>query len=320
MKRYRVVQFDFDTRATILSLEPGPAWEPKVVENHKANQESIREGLLQQFGPIAGERKIENYTELGPKPFSVLAFHNRFFSQIRDAFVVGSYYPALTGACALGERILNHLIRSLRDEFQHTPEYRKVYRKDSFDNWPLAISTLDAWEVLLPDAHEAFGELIGVRNRALHFNPDTDTNDRALALEAIELIRRIIVAQFAAMGPRPWFIPGSRGETFIAKEWESKPFVKVVYLPNCLHVGPEHRCVQVQPFKVSDVEYPDVEVSDAEFLELREKAAAEHAERIRQKKGGTAENSKPTPETNAPCEADQEPQSIAPLERRMELS
>ena len=60
-------------------------------------------------------------------------------------------YPALTGACALGERILNYLILNLRDDFHSTPEYKQVYRKDSFDQWDAPINALASWGVLLPE-------------------------------------------------------------------------------------------------------------------------------------------------------------------------
>jgi hypothetical protein len=73
-----------------------------------------------------------------------VAFHNVFFNQVRDSFVIGSYYPALTAACALGERILNHLVLGLRDSFRTAEEYKRVYRKDSFDNWMIPIDVLEA--------------------------------------------------------------------------------------------------------------------------------------------------------------------------------
>jgi len=48
----------------------------------------------------------------------VIAYHNSFLRRVRDAFASGNYYPALTAGCALGERILNHLILDLREEFR----------------------------------------------------------------------------------------------------------------------------------------------------------------------------------------------------------
>jgi hypothetical protein len=79
--------------------------------------------------------------------------------------------------------------------------------------------------------------------------------------------------QFAAWGPQPWFLPG-QGEMYIKKEWEQKPFVRRVYLPNCCLVGPRHIVEQLFPIvKVNDkFDYEDREVTDEEFCALRAKA------------------------------------------------
>ena len=111
-------------------------------------------------------------------PSSIVAHHNILVRQVRDAFVAGQYYPALTGACALGERILNHLALDLRDEFRATPEFKSMYGKNSFDNWPRVIETLENWQVLQPQAAVALRELGQLRHRSLHFNPETVLNTR----------------------------------------------------------------------------------------------------------------------------------------------
>ena len=272
MRRYRILSFDFDSRATILRERPSPEWEGKVRTQWEANRASVEAGLVREFGEVASEAKRANFVAIGPRPLSVLAFHNRFAAQHRTAFVAGAYYPALTAACALGERILNHLVLRLREYYRSTPEYKRVHGKDSFDRWQLAIDTLAAWHVLQPDAIEAFRDLEAVRNRALHFHPATDTNDRVLALEALSLIDRIITAQFPVMGLQPWFIPHSKGESFIRREAEKVPFVREIYLPNCLYVGPYHSITQLAPeLIVQDRDdYANCEISDEDYLKLRE--------------------------------------------------
>ena len=159
MKRYRILAYDFDTRATILSREIEEAWEPQVKEIWAENKIRVREGLLAEYGPWDGFRKIDDFTEMGSAPVSVIAFHNNFFRQVRSAFVIGAYYPALTGACALGERILNQLVLQLREDLRGSPEYKKVYNRDSFDNWDLAIDTLENWQVVLPEVVVNFRKL-----------------------------------------------------------------------------------------------------------------------------------------------------------------
>ncbi len=275
MKRYRVLNFDLDSRALLLSLEIQPTWEPHVREQHRRNQINTIVGLVNEFGGAGSEAKIQNLVDLGSAHLSVLAFHNKFLYQIRSAFIIGAYYPALTGACALGERILNHLILKLRNFFRNTPEYKKVSGKQSFDNWTLAIETLNAWEVLLPEVVVAYRQLAEIRNqKAIHFNPEAETGDRQFALEAIRTLSEIIRRQFSGFGPEPWFIPNIPGKSFIKKEAETLPFIQTVYIPNCVLVGPYHQIQVVQDqggfrFVVEDnYAYEERDISDDEFAEL----------------------------------------------------
>ncbi len=117
-----------------------------------------------------------------------------------------------------------------------------------------------------------------IRNRAVHFNADADTdgNDRALALEAIGVLDRIVGAQFPVIGTQPWFIPDTPGESYIRLASESDPFIQKVYLPNCLQVGPCHQVADLLPqLRVRDRDdYDEREVTDAEFVELRRVALA----------------------------------------------
>jgi hypothetical protein len=270
MKRYRVLGWDFDSRAITLKDEIRDEWEEAVKEQHRRNRRQAEESLIQQFGARHAEVKIQNFVDLDRKPFSVIAFHNHFFEQVRAAFVIGAYYPALTGACALGERILNHLVLSLREDFRATPEYKAVYRKSSFDDWNLAISTLESWGVLLPQAVDDFRLLMDKRHKALHFRPETDHNPRQLALEAISCLQRIIGEQFSGFGPQPWFITGTPGEIYIKKEWESQPFIRTVYLPNCLLVGYLNCIESLAPLVINDnFPYEERTISDDEFVSLR---------------------------------------------------
>lgn len=271
LKRYRVLNVDFDTRATMLSQEIQDSWEPKVRELWHHNQTQITEGLLCEFGIIGGKQKIKNFTDMGAAPWSIIGFHNRFMRQLRYAFVIGSYYPSLTAACALGERVLNQLMIHLRDDFKATPEYKNVYRKDSFDNWDIPIETLESWDVLLPNVVSGFRGLKGMRNQALHFNPETDTNDRELALAAIKKLTEIIEGQFAGGGKQPWFIEGTNSAPFIKKSHEGIPFVRRIVLPNCRLVGHLHTLERKHDGNWTvhdDHDYEALEISDDEFAEL----------------------------------------------------
>ncbi len=113
MKRYRVLTYDFDTRANNLNTDIKDDWEPELKAQWENNKNQIKEGLIAEFGAYSAFAKIRNFIDLGAYPISIIAFHNKFLHQARRAFVIGAYYPALTSACTLGERILNQLILHL---------------------------------------------------------------------------------------------------------------------------------------------------------------------------------------------------------------
>lgn len=270
MKRFRVLSFDFDARVHCLTSEIHDHWEEHVKAAHRRSREQTEQGLIKEFGQSRAEEKRRNFIDLGHKPISILAFHNRFFEQVRSSFVMGGYYPALTGACALGERVLNYLLLSLREDFKDTPEYKRVYKKDSFDKWDPVIDTLEAWDVLLPPVAAEFRKLRDRRNDAIHFRPEVDKEDRRLALAAIHSLGAILGNQFCAFGPQPWFITSIPGENYIKKDWESRPFIRRVYLPNCLKLGPRHRVESVVPWVIKDdYPYESRDVTDEEFCALR---------------------------------------------------
>lgn len=241
---------------------------------HLQNRERAIAGLKFEYGELRFDEKLQNFIDLGAKPFSVLAFHNRFYAQARAAFVQCQYYPALTAVCALGERVLNHLVLRLRDHYKASASYKHVYRKDSFDRWEAAIDALAEWKVLTTEAEGHFRRLCKMRNDALHFNVETERNVRADALSALLTFGKVVDTQFAALGQLPWLFM-TPGEVYIRKEWEPAPFIQLVYVPNAIHVGPKHQVVSVSPWQVTDpTEYEPVEVDDDEFTRLRIVASA----------------------------------------------
>lgn len=266
MKRYRVLAMNFDARASHLEIEIKEEWDPKIKEMHRSNKHAIMEGLLNEYGTYVGFKKIMQFTEMGPAPFSIISFHNKFLQQIRDSFTMGAFYPALAAACALGERILNQLILNLKDCYKSTLEYKKIYRKQSFDSWEDAISILEAWDVLLPNVTIKFRELMKLRHRTLHFNPETDKNDHELALSAVITLSDIITSQFSAVGNQPWYFIVN-GATFVKRTQENIPFVRKIVIPCCQLVGPLHTLeLKRDTFVVNDdYNYEDHVVSDEEY-------------------------------------------------------
>jgi hypothetical protein len=264
-RRHLSYSMDFDTRAMAFD-EPGELWSEEARSLHLQNRERTKARLAEEFGADALEAKIANFVAMGTKPFSVLGYHNAFFEQARRAFVIGAYHPALVGTCALGERILNHLLLDLRDFYRNTPDFKRIHRKDSFDNWQIPIDMLEAWAILLPNTVTAFRKLMDLRHRSIHFNVGTYTTLRDDALAAIHLMREIIEQQFTSFGLRPWFITGTKGHIFIKRTWEDNPFVKAYYLPTCPFVGPHFAISFENGLTFHDhPDYGDGEWTDEEF-------------------------------------------------------
>jgi hypothetical protein len=294
MKRYRISSFDFDSRANILNFEINPNWDSNIKEQHIKNKQSVANQILQEYGIINGKNKINRLIELGSKPFSIIAYHNSLLEQIRRAYIQGAFYPGLTSSCTLGERILNHLILDLRDKYvsfkteigKHPCNDCKkfqdlkikglikvefdIYSCNNCSNWNLMIKELVKWDVFNTEVENLFKKLTKKRHKSIHFNEKTISNLKDESLEAIKLLQEIIQKLFPAFGSE-YFIP-AKGEAFLKKELESKPFFKKYYIPNSKLVTPYHRVKSVMPnFVIEDIILENKEISDEEFIKLREK-------------------------------------------------
>lgn len=266
LRRYNPYSFDFDS--TPLSLdEPAEHWDEPVKRNHLEHRARAIERLKFEHGERNIDAVVQNTRDLGPKGMSLVTYHNAMHRQARSAFVVGAYYPALVATCALGERILNHLILDLRDSFRSSPHYRKVYNKDSFDNWPRSVEILTDWNVLLPEAAENFLILETLRHRSVHFNHETYTTMREDALLALTLLGKIIARQFGYFGGQPWFIENTPGAQFIKAEYENHPFVRTYLIPASGFVGVNYgiELLGAKWVHLDYEDYGDGSLSDEEF-------------------------------------------------------
>lgn len=243
-RRFTPVNYQFDTRATILGMEIKDDWAPDIKLQWRQNQAAVRELLVHQFGATDYEQKIENFMALGSAPWSVVALHNVYLAQVRAAFVGMSYYPALLGACGLGERILNQLVLTLRSDYADHPATELVADKQSFDNWSVCIRTLRGWDVFTDEVGRDFTTLMKRRHGAVHYRSQLDSGDaRESALEAVLLLSKLIEAVFAPLGLRPYFFSGPIGRSYVRLDSESEPFVKRFILPASVLVSPVYRFV-----------------------------------------------------------------------------
>ncbi|TJW51944.1 MAG: hypothetical protein E5X65_20655 [Mesorhizobium sp.] len=268
MKRYLVYPTQFDTRAHMLD-EAAEHWDMQVKDLHAQNKERLVANLKDELGDFGFEQKIKNFRDLGSSPFSIVAHHNALFHQARYAFIHSLYYPALTAGCALGERILNHLLLDLRHHFSQSPFDRRSHTRQSIDDWSKAIETLSEWGVFQTSkVKTTFEQLKALRNRSLHFNASTIATLREDALAALGCLATVIEKQFGFQFERT--IPGSKGAFFFRKDAEADPFIRHYYLRHSPHVSPYYAMNFVGGvWLVFDrVVGPDVEVSDEEFVSI----------------------------------------------------
>jgi len=281
-RRYRIMHFDIDSRATFLN-DPEPT-DAGARECWETSRKGIIEGLAAEYGTHHIHRKVADFAALGARPFSIVAYHNTMMTDVRAAFTAGAYYAALTGACALGERILNHLMLDLRDHFKSSHHYKKIYSKESFDKWEVPITCLTDWGVLLPDVANEYWNFKQTRNNALHFNAETANQLREDALKAIGHLDVVVGQQFSAFGLQPWFISEIPGASYIRKSYESDPFVRHFYIRPSPAIGPYHSVEWRNGFQF--VDHPDysvfgfTELTDEEFTARVQDVPPEWATRM----------------------------------------
>ena len=277
-RRFTPAAITFDTRANVLATEVRTDWEPQIQEQWHRNQDRLKGELIFEFGESGFEQKLADFVALGPAPWSVVARHNAYMSEVRGAFVAGAYYPALLGACGLGERILNHLVLALREEYEDHPATKHVAHKQTVDDWLRCIRTLREWNVFDEAVKAKYEQLMGKRHAAVHYRSELDVGSaRDAALDAVRLLQDLISDVFAPHGATDWYFDGPIGRSYVRRDAEDEPFVKRFILPSCVLVSPAFR-FEPNPsapggFDVYDdaafgVDVPDM--SDREFANWKQ--------------------------------------------------
>lgn len=243
-RRFTPTAFSFDTSATLLSTVIEEEWEDSVKEQWRHNQQSVREGLIHTVGAHDYEQKVRNFTDLGAAPWSVVALHNTYLNEVRAAFTATCYYPALLGACGLGERILNQLVLRLRDDYTDHEATKHVATQKSIDNWGKCIRALAGWGVFTDEIADDYRQLMKQRHAAVHYRSELDSGDaRSEALGAVLRVSDIVNRVFSPMGDSQHYFTGPIGRSYVRRESESLPFVRHFILPACVLVSPRYRFV-----------------------------------------------------------------------------
>jgi hypothetical protein len=265
MKRYRWTNFYLDTDRGLLQ---DPSIPDEVKQAFKVDRLEL---LSRQYGAFDLEGKFHRWSRLQVPSLCAPIEYLELLHEVEDAFVLGAFYPALTAACCLGERILNHLVLQVRVHYVDHPRYKEAWRRESVDDWGLAISLLTDWQTLDQKQRTEFNELLGLRNPAVHFGSvlERETSSR----RAVQLVYSITESLFSPAHDRFSWTPG---EIYIKKSYETDPLTLEFVLPHCIQVGYAHTIEQVEiegsvRLAVQDNQlYDTSEISDDEFRVLRE--------------------------------------------------
>jgi hypothetical protein len=264
MKRYRFLTNTF-IDFTRNMFKGHPQSQLLLQENPQLKSE-----IALQYGLLDIENKTKRYLEYEPPNMCIIIEYLNILHSISDSYVLGSFYPTLTGACSLGERIFNIIILKLRDYYKAHPLYKHVHSKDSINDWEKAINILVEWKIIDKELEIDYRKLAKLRNESIHFGNIKDIQDSSL--NALKIVMLITDKLFGLKNDLYFWCPG---EIYVKKEKEPEPFVREFILPNCVLLGYKHSTVETKDnpkysFRYQDrYDYESCQVSDEEYRRLR---------------------------------------------------
>jgi len=254
-RMYRVFGFALDTRVTLFSQD-----------GLEAQSKSLAESLRDQWGSQNFEVKLSRFKKLNLSFIGIPDEYYALLREIVDSYCCGYFYPAITSAGALGERILNRLLIRTRDHFKASKHYKDVCRKQSFDNWDKTILILRDWGVISAEVAESFEKLKIHRNDSIHYNEGYAIEENAHS--AIMELAKIVDRQFNYTKRVDLFwVFDVPGEIWLRSAQMNIPFVKEFILPHCAKLTAY--CEISSTDIAAGVMAPLAPLSDEEFIKAR---------------------------------------------------
>ncbi len=228
MKRYRWTTFFIDAERNTVR-RPWGASNAQIVSGAVG-------GVAHRHGLFDIQRKYSRWLHLSPPALCVPVEWHKLLLEAEAAYVNGDYYPTLTSACCLGERVLNHLIIKLRSHFTSSPRYKEIARKDSFQDWKKLISILKEWKVIDDDLSSHFMQLLDLRNPAVHFGTLQDRMQKANT--AVQEVYAVTSEMF---GLKSGHFFDCDGELYVKHKRIDEPLIREFIIPHCNLVGYKHK-------------------------------------------------------------------------------
>lgn len=252
---HRVIGYALDTRSTVFKT-------PQL----KSQQEQISESFKWKWGQENFDDKIEIFKSLDVYLIGTPEEYYELLIQVIDSYCCGKFYPAMTAAGSLGERILNRLILKTRKYFKASEHYKKIRDKNSIDDWQKATNILSNWKIISNEVSDLFKQLAKYRNDSIHYNENYDfsTNSK----NSVYILLKIIDLQFNYTRRKDiLWVFDVPGEIWVKSEKLSDPFVKEFILPHCIELAPLDEPTAKPPFKEKGARLKPL--SDEEFIEIR---------------------------------------------------
>ena len=179
----RITSFVLDTRVNSLKQDLPSEVQENMVRHFKA-----------EWGELDFNSKLDRFKKLDLAFLGIPEEYYELLMSVVSSYCCGYFYPAMTGAGSLGERILNRLIIKTRGHFKSSKHYKKIWNKQSFDQWDFPVSVLKEWSIISDEVANSFLELKTYRNDSIHYNDGY--NFESNSHNAIKALADIINNQF----------------------------------------------------------------------------------------------------------------------------
>lgn len=255
-RRYRLMGFYIDSTRSFYST---PAL--------KEQAESYTEHLKAILGNDNFQEKFERWRSIDYPPLGLIDEYPEKITQIIHTYSAGYFYPAVTSACCLTERILNRLILKTRGHFKDHVHYKKICRKESFDDWAKMVTVISDWQIIPEKAINLIKELMPIRHQSIHYNESY--NFEAIASNVINKLIAAITEIFGVINRKDiYLVFDVPGEIWVRFEAQQNPFVKEFVLLNCYHAHAVHD-IDFEKKKITERLGKIGPLTDKEFVELR---------------------------------------------------
>jgi hypothetical protein len=255
-RRYRLMSFFVDTSRNLYSSK----YTKQQADSHTEYLKSI-------FGEQDFQHKYERWIKIEYPEVGLIDEYPNKITEIINTYCSGYYYPAVTSACCLAERILNRLILKTRKYFTSHSNYKRIFRKSSFNDWDKMLEIISDWQLIPEKSIEILCEIKNIRHQSIHYNELFDFE--AIVTETINKLIAAVTEIFGVLNRKDiYLVFDIPGEIWVRSIAEERPFVKEFVLPFCYYAHAVHD-IDFKDRKITERLGKIGKLTDEEFVNLR---------------------------------------------------